>query len=176
MSQTEQDSGKTDAGDVGRGGAQHPALAGAVDGRGRRADDRQPDGDAHHVRARGSRAGDRMTSPVTVPSVENRAGSLAALGWTGRDAVWIALVCLHSGVFTRSQWCYFFDDQHRMPATRFIRQLVDRGAGPRPGRVAVPDVWRGAEGAETVCGAQVSCGRRREGGDVCVRRSGADDR
>ena len=26
-----------------------------------------------------------MTSPVTVPSVENRAGSLAALGWTGRD-------------------------------------------------------------------------------------------
>ena len=59
-----------------------------------------------------------MTSPVTVPSVENRAGSLAALGWTGRDAAWIALVCLPSGVFTRSQWCCFFDDQHRMPATR----------------------------------------------------------
>ena len=69
-----------------------------------------------------------MTSPVTVPSVADRAGSLVALGWTGRDAAWIALVCLHSGVFTRSQWCCFFDDHHRMPAIRFIRQLVDRGA------------------------------------------------
>ena len=49
-----------------------------------------------------------MTSPVTVPSVEDRAGQLADLGWTGREAEWIALVCLHSGVFTRSQWCYFF--------------------------------------------------------------------
>ena len=53
-----------------------------------------------------------MTSPVTVPSVEDRAGQLAALGWTGRDAAWIALVCLHSGVFTRSQWCYFWGTTH----------------------------------------------------------------
>ena len=79
-----------------------------------------------------------MTSPVTVPSVEDRAGQLAALGWTGREAEWIALVCLHSGVFTRSQWCYFFDDHHRMPATRFIRQLVDRGAAAEDDRAIFP--------------------------------------
>ena len=83
-----------------------------------------------------------MTSPVTVPSVENRSGSLAALGWTSRDAVWIALVCLHSGVFTRSQWCYFFYDHHRMPAIRFIRQLVDRGAAAEDDRAIFPGSGR----------------------------------
>ena len=53
--------------------------------------------------------------------------TLAALDWTGREADWIALVCLHSGVFTRAQWCYVFDDPHRMAASRFVRALVDRG-------------------------------------------------
>ena len=37
-------------------------------------------------------------SPAKVP---NRAGQLAALGWSGREAEWIALVALQSGVFTR---------------------------------------------------------------------------
>ena len=64
-----------------------------------------------------------------IPHLQDRAAALAALGWTGREAEWIALVCLHSGVFTRAQWCYFFEDQHRMPATRFVRALVDRGMG-----------------------------------------------
>ena len=79
-----------------------------------------------------------MTSPATLPPVQDRAGQLAELGWTGRDAEWIALVCLHSGVFTRSQWCYFFDDPHRMPATRFIRQLLDRRAGVEDERAIFP--------------------------------------
>ena len=77
--------------------------------------DRQPDGHPHHVCARRSRAGDRVTtfpaeaptSPGPVPTVQDRTGQLAALGWTGRAAEWIALVALHSGVFTCSQWCYF---------------------------------------------------------------------
>ena len=83
-----------------------------------------------------------------IPHLHDRAGQLAALGWTGREADWIALVCLHSGVFTRSQWCYFFEDHHRMPATRFVRALVDRGMGvederPRfPGRRAGPSTSR----------------------------------
>ena len=42
------------------------------------------------------------TRPVTVPTLEDRATTLAALGWTGREAEWLALVALHSGVFTRS--------------------------------------------------------------------------
>ena len=50
------------------------------------------------------------------------------MGWTGREAEWIALVCLHNGVFTRAQFCYFFDAlSDRKRAFRFVRDLVDRG-------------------------------------------------
>ena len=31
-----------------------------------------------------------------IPHLNGRAQSLAPLGWTGRDAEWLALVCLHS--------------------------------------------------------------------------------
>ena len=47
------------------------------------------------------------------------------LGWTGQDAEWIALVCLHSGVFTRAQFCHYFDTQ-RMTAARFVKTLIER--------------------------------------------------
>ena len=40
---------------------------------------------------------------------------------------WIALVCLHSGVFTRAQFCFYFDSR-RNRATRFVQALFDRGA------------------------------------------------
>ena len=49
-------------------------------------------------------------------------------GWTGREAEWIALVCLHSGVFTRAQFCRYFD-AGRKRAYRFVKTLVDRRAG-----------------------------------------------
>ena len=39
---------------------------------------RQPDGSPHHVFARRSRAGDRVTSPVPVPTLQDRAGPLLA--------------------------------------------------------------------------------------------------
>ena len=65
------------------------------------------------------------TSPVTVPTLEDRAGPLAALGWSGREAEWIALVALHSGVFTRSQWCHFFGGANREAARVFVRRLID---------------------------------------------------
>ncbi len=51
--------------------------------------------------------------------------SLELLGWTGQDAEWIALVCLHSGVFTRAQFCHYFDTQ-RMTAARFVKTLIER--------------------------------------------------
>ena len=47
---------------------------------------------------------------------------------TGPDAEWIALVCLHSGVFTRAQFCHYFNTQ-RMTALRFVKALVDRRMG-----------------------------------------------
>ena len=60
-------------------------------------------------------------TPDLVPTVQDRAGQLAALGWTGREAEWLALVALHSGVFTRSQWRHFFNDPHREMVSRFVR-------------------------------------------------------
>ena len=79
-----------------------------------------------------------MTSPATVPTLEDRAGQLADLGWTGREAEWIALVALHSGVFTRAQWCYFFGDTHREPARRFVRALIEKKAGAEDERAIFP--------------------------------------
>ena len=66
------------------------------------------------------------TNPATVPTLQDRAGQLAALGWTGREAEWIALIALHSGVFTRSQWCHFFGGANREAARVFVRALIEK--------------------------------------------------
>ena len=114
-----------------------PPLPVGADG-GPRADDRQPEGDPQPRRARRSRAGDKMTSssaqvetspesPATVPTLQDRAGQLAPLGWTGREAEWLALVALHSGAFTRSQCGVYFqagDDRKRL--LRFVRALIEK--------------------------------------------------
>ena len=63
-----------------------------------------------------------------IEHLKGREQALAALGWTGREAEWIALVCLHSGVFTRAQFCRYFD-AGRKRAYRFVKTLVDRRAG-----------------------------------------------
>ena len=44
-----------------------------------------------------------------IEHLRGRDRKLEPLGWTGPDAEWIALVCLHSGVFTRAQFCDYFD-------------------------------------------------------------------
>ena len=64
--------------------------------------------------------------PVTVPTLQDRARCLAPLGWSGRKAEWIALVALHTGVFTRSQWCHFFDGANREAARVFVHHLLDK--------------------------------------------------
>ena len=113
-------------------------------GSGPQAEDRHPAGDPPPRRAR-SGAGARGTRPGPRPPVPDRASqlaALAALGWTGRDAEWIALVCLHSGVFTRAQWRYFFHDPHREPVRRFVRQLLDRDAGVEDARAIFPGSGR----------------------------------
>ena len=63
-----------------------------------------------------------------IEHLKGREQALAALGWTGREAEWIALVCLHSGIFTRVQFCHYFNTQ-RMTALRFVKALVDRRMG-----------------------------------------------
>ena len=63
-----------------------------------------------------------------IEHLKGREQALASLGWTGREAEWIALVCLHSGVFTRAQFCRYFETG-RKRAYRFVKTLVDRRAG-----------------------------------------------
>ena len=109
---------------------------------GPRADDRQPKGNPPPRRAPRSGAGARVTRPGTRPPVQDRASqlaALAALGWTGRDAEWIALVCLQSGVFTRSQYgAYFKTGADRKPAGRFVRALLDKQLAVEDARAIFP--------------------------------------
>ena len=109
---------------------------------GPRAEDRHPAGDPPPRRARRSGAGAQVTSPVTRPPVPDRASqlaALAALGWTGRDAEWIALVCLQSGVFTRSQYgAYFKTGADRKPAGRFVRALLEKQLAVEDARAIFP--------------------------------------
>ena len=78
-----------------------------------------------------------------IEHLRGRDRKLELLGWTGRDAEWIALVCLHSGVFTRAQFCHYFNTQ-RMTASRFVNALVHR-------RIAVERNWPLFNGGAKTC-------------------------
>ena len=60
-----------------------------------------------------------------IAHLRGRERKLEPLGWTGQDAEWIALVCLHSGVFTRAQFCQYFDTD-RKRALRLVKTLIER--------------------------------------------------
>ena len=60
-----------------------------------------------------------------IEHLHRRDWQLRTLGWPPTSAEWVALVCLHSGVFTRSQFCAYFD-AHRSTAGRFVSDLVGR--------------------------------------------------
>ena len=76
-----------------------------------------------------------------IPHLAGRPKALALLGWTGAAAEWLALVCLHSGVFTRAQYCHRFD-VGPWGAHRFVRRPrpLPRASAPRPpdDRAGVP--------------------------------------
>ena len=76
-------------------------------------------------------------TPAAAPllHLEDHPSALAPLGWTGRDAEWLTLVCLHSGVFVRAQFIHHY---HCSPQTsmRFARRLTAAGIAreyPFPG-------------------------------------------
>ena len=81
-----------------------------------------------------------------IEHLKGRERALAALGWTGREAEWIALVCLHSGVFTRPQFCHYFDTQRKQTASRFVKALVARRAAVESDHVTVRTVAGGRAG------------------------------
>ena len=62
-----------------------------------------------------------------IEHLREREKALEPLGWTGREAEWIALVCLHSGVFSRSQFCRYFDAT-RAAAGRVVQALKEQRA------------------------------------------------
>ena len=78
-----------------------------------------------------------------IEHLRGRERALASLGWTGREAEWIALVCLHSGVFTRAQFCHYFE-AHRSAARRIVRTLLER-------REAVESEWPVVNGGGKSC-------------------------
>ena len=78
-----------------------------------------------------------------IEHLKGREQALAPLGWTGREAEWIALVCLHSGVFTRAQFCHYFEVR-RNAAHRIVRTLIDR-------REAVEGEWPLVNGGGKTC-------------------------
>ena len=62
-----------------------------------------------------------------IEHLRGREKALESLGWTGREAEWIALVCLHSGVFARAQFCRYFNT-YRKQAHRFVKALIEQRA------------------------------------------------
>ena len=83
-------------------------------------------------------AAESAPTPDAIPRLQDRAGQLAALGYTGRAAEWLALVGLHTGVFTRSQWCCFFDHANREAARVFVHQLIEKKLATEDQRAIFP--------------------------------------
>lgn len=63
-----------------------------------------------------------------------QAAALEPLGWGGRDAEWVALVCLHSGAFLRSQYLAFIGQGNPKLAHHLVKRL---------GKSAVEELWNG---------------------------------
>ena len=78
-----------------------------------------------------------------IEHLKGRERALASLGWTGGEAEWIALVCLHRGVFTRAQFCHYFEVR-RSAARRIVRTLLER-------REAVESEWPLVNGGGKTC-------------------------
>ena len=79
-----------------------------------------------------------------VAHLRGRDKALATFGWTGERAAWIALVCLHSGAFTRAQ-CARFLDAHPEQVRRVVHALIAQGLAaeePVPGIRGIGRVCR----------------------------------
>ena len=73
-----------------------------------------------------------------IEHLHEREKALEPLGWTGREAEWVALVCLHSSVFTRAQLSYFLNDPSRVAASRFVRALIKKKMAVEDDRAIFP--------------------------------------
>ena len=78
-----------------------------------------------------------------IAHLRGREAALEPFGWTGRQAEWIALACLHSGVFIRAQWSRFLD-AHPEQVRRGVHALIAQGA-------ATEETVPGIKGIGRVC-------------------------
>ena len=83
-----------------------------------------------------------------VPTLQDRAGQLAALGWTGHEAEWLALVALHSGVFTQSGAKVHHDSRRPPAAWRAVDRPCAPGVVVRPAGAAGEPSCRDTYGRE----------------------------
>ena len=91
-----------------------------------------------------------------IAHLQGREQALEPFGWTGRRAKWIALACLHSGVFTRAQWTRFLGC-HTKKVRRAVHALIAQG-------VAAEENVPGITGISRVCriyGRGIYTGRTR---------------
>ena len=98
-----------------------------------------------------------------------REQALEPFGWTGRQAEWIALACLHSGVFTRAQLSAYLRID-RWQALRFVRAMSER-------RLAADETLEGRKvcricgrGIYRALGAEDLRHRRTASDEVLLRR------
>ena len=75
----------------------------------------------------GSGLDDQKGRSNMIDHLRGREKALEAFGWTGRRAEWIALACLHGGVFTRAQWTSFLGCHHEH-VRRAVHAVVAQGA------------------------------------------------
>ena len=61
-----------------------------------------------------------------IAHLAGRERALEPFGWTGRQAEWLALACLHSGMFIRAQWSQYLD-LHPEQARRMVHALIAQG-------------------------------------------------
>ena len=81
-----------------------------------------------------------------IEHLREREKALESFGWRGREAEWVALVCLHSGVFTRAQFCFYFEGSEkeieapagRKRAERFVRAMIEKKMGVEDDRAIFP--------------------------------------
>ena len=81
-----------------------------------------------------------------IAHLKGREKALEAFGWTGRNAEWVALVCLHSGVFTRDQISDWLGID-RFKALRFVQDITAR-------RLAAEDTHEGRKICR-ICGRAI---------------------
>ncbi len=64
------------------------------------------------------------TRGALIAHLKGREKLLETVGFTPRQAEWIALVCLHSGLFTRDQLAFYLQGANRFYVRRFVKALL----------------------------------------------------